>query len=176
MRKYSIQTNQRTPDVTVSDVINNKQDDIHSQMYNSALSLYMSYAGLSDDDYRFVELRSSYFDDPSRVQVISKSYPYKRKTVDLTPWWGEYDFKDRMSYLKIDEDDMTVKTAEIVYKNYVTGEAELYSRYSGKKFKVDMKDIPNDVKEIDDSLNMRHTFGYKVQKKIYGRDPYGGEG
>ena len=174
MKSYSTQTNERKTDVTVMDVVKSKQDAIHSQMYEEALAQYVSYAGIIEDDYRFIELRASYWDEPSSVQVITKRYPYSRQTVSLSPWWNDYKFDGRMDLLEIDNDN-TVNTAEVVYRDYVRGYAELRSRYTGRTFKVALKDVPEDVKEIEDEKSMQHTFSYKVQHKVYGQDNYGEE-
>ena len=164
---YSVQTNQRSTETSVIDVTSGRQDDIHAQMYEMALSSMMSYAGITADDYRFVELKTSYFDEPSKVCVISKAYPYTRKVVDLTSYWPEYQFSEKMSYIMLDN-DLTVDTAEVVYRDFVKGYAELRSRYTGRTFKVPLKNLPKDIKDVDDPANLEHSFSYKVVNKIYG--------
>lgn len=161
--------NSNSNDITLTDVITSKQDNIHMQMYDEALSYYMSYAGISEEDYRFVEIKSAYYDSPSHVQVIAKTWPYRRITVDLAPFWNPYKFSDKLSYMKVDDDD-TVLTAEVIYRDYVRGQATLRSRYTGRSLKVAIKDLPDDIKDIDDEKSLSHTFAYKVNNKIYGKD------
>ena len=166
MRSFSSQINQRQPILTVNEILNKKYDNVHVQMYNHALSEYFSYAGINSDDYRTVEIPASYYDTPSKVQLIEKTYPYKRKTVDLTPWWETYKFKESTSYVKLD--DMTILTSEVKYRDYVRGIAEIESRMTGVKYKSKLKDIPEDMKDFPDDNYIDKTFGYKLQHKIYG--------
>ena len=166
MRSFSSQTNQRQPILTVNEILNKKYDNVHLQMYNHALSEYFSYTGINSDDYRTVEIPASYYDTPSKVQLIEKTYPYKRKTVDLTPWWETYKFKESTSYVKLD--DMTILTSEVKYRDYVRGIAEIESRMTGVKYKSKLKDIPEDMKDFPDDNSIDKTFGYKLKHKIYG--------
>ena len=166
MRSFSSQINQRQPIMTVNEILNKKYDFVHQQMYEHALSEYFSYAGISKDDYRTVEIPSSYYDSPSRLQLIEKTFPYRRKVIDLTPFWESYKFKESISYLKID--DETILTSEVKYRDYVRGTAEIESRMTGVKYKAALKDIPEDMKDYPDDNSIEHTFGYKLQNKIYG--------
>ena len=171
MRSFSVQTEQRKTDVTFTDVINSRQDDIHAQMYAKALKSWISYAGIDPDSYRMIEIKASYFDTPSKVDVMLKEYPYTRKIVDLSPFWDEYDFSSSMSYMKLDNDN-SVETAEVIYKDYVRGYAVMHSRLTDATFKVSLKDLPEDAKEYEDEKSFVHSFSYKVSNKIYGRDDY----
>lgn len=162
MGNFSSQLNQKQPIVTVGEIIINKYDDIHKQMYTHALEKYFAYAGITPDEYRTLELPSSYYESPSRVQLIEKTFPYKRKVVDLTPFWEDYKFKESMSYLKID--DMTMLTAEVKYRDYVRDIAEVESRMTGKRYKVHLKDIPEGTKNYPDDNSFEKTFTYQYQK------------
>lgn len=167
MRNFSSQINQKQPMMTVHEMLNKKYDDIHHQMYEHALSAYFSYAKISPDNYRTIEIPvTSYYDSPTKVQIISKEYPYKRQVVDLTPFWEAYKFKDNISYLKLD--DMTVLTSEIKYRDYVRGIAEMESRMTGVKYKTSLNKVPDYVKDFPDEHPIEQTFSYKLQNKIYG--------
>ena len=172
MTKFSSQTLQKRPMMTVGEILDKKYDDIHDQMYHAALSAYFAAYNPVDYDYSYdykcIEIPAAYYDNASKVQVISKTYPYKRFTVDLSPYWGEYMFKDKASYTSIDTDEMTVKTAEIKYRDYVKGYAEMESRLTGVKYTVSLKDVPNDIREYPDDKSMENTFAYLVNNKIYG--------
>lgn len=166
MRSYSSQTNQRQPILSVDEVLNSKYDDVHHQMYVHALSKYFSYSGVDDNLYKTIEIPSSYYDTPSRVQLIEKSFPYKRKTIDLTPYWESYKFKESSSYVKLD--DMTMATSEVKYRDYVRGIAELQSRMTGVKYRVKLKDVPENMNDYPDENSISDSFTYKVQNNIYG--------
>jgi hypothetical protein len=172
MTKFSAQTLQKCPMMTVGEILDKKYDNIHYQMYQDALSAYFAAYHSADYDYsydyRCIELPSAYYDNASKVQIISKTFPYKCFTVDLSPYWGDYMFKDKASYTCIDADEMTVKTAEVKYRDYVKGYAEMESRITGAKYNVSLKDLPNDVREYPDDKSMENTFAYLVNNKIYG--------
>ncbi len=167
LKTYSSQTAQHQPMVTVGEMLSGKYDDIHKQLYSAALDRYVSYTGIDKDSYRFVEVPASYYDTPGKVQVVSKEYPYKRTTVDLTDYWEPYMFKDGCSYLAIDE--MTVASAEVKYRDYVRGYAEMESRITGYQYTAALKDVPVTAKEYPDENSVSNTFGYKVLNKIYGQ-------
>lgn len=175
MKSYSTQVNIRENDVTVSDIISSKQDHIHNEMYVLALEKYVSYAGIDPEAYSFIELPSSYYDSPSRVKIISQDYPYRRKIVDLAPYWDTYKFKDKISYLQIDKEN-SIATSEVIYRDYVHGYAEIRSKMTGRIVKVNLKDLDGSIPDVEDEKSLRHTFGYKLRHKIYGRDPWGKEG
>lgn len=166
---YTSQISYRKPNITVSDILDKRQDIIHKQMYETALDKYMSYHGYDKDNYRVVEIPASYFDSPSRINIISKAFPYEHRIDSLEQFWGDYKFKERMSGMKLDN-DLTIESAEVKYIDYVSGMATLHSRYSGRTFKVPIKDLPNDVKESDEVQDITCTFTYKVQNKVYGQD------
>ena len=172
MKSFSSQITSRNGGVTVSDVIVAKQDHAHNELYEVALAKYLAYAGIDESSYSFIELKSSYFDSPSRVQVISMEYPYKRQVVDLSPFWDDYYFDEKTSYLKLDN-EMTVETSEIMYRDYARGFAELRSKMTGRTFKVALKDLDPTIPEVEDESSMPHTFGYKLRNRIYGQDRYG---
>jgi hypothetical protein len=172
MKSYSSQVNKRNNGVTVSDVITAKQDHAHNELFDVALAKYLSYSGLDESSYSFVELKGSYFDSPSRVQVISMEYPYTRTIVDLTPFWEDYCFDEKISYLKLDN-EMTVETSEIIYRDYARGYAELRSKMTGRIYKVSLKDLDKSIPDVEDEISMPHTFGYKLKNRIYGQDRYG---
>ena len=65
-------------------------------------------------------------------------------------------------------DDDTVNSAEIKYKDYVRGTAEMQSRLTGVKFNISLKDVNDNMNEYPDEHTVNQTFGYKVINKIYG--------
>jgi hypothetical protein len=168
MSKYSSHINKRKSIITVSEVISKKYDDIHNQLYERALSSYMDANNMNSTYYRTIEIKSSYYNEPSSVKIIERTPPYKTTIVDLTEYWSDYIYSNTLSYLKID-DDITTQTAEVKYKDYVRGTAEMESRLTGVKYKTDINKLPLDVKEYPDDHAMSTTFGYKVQNKIYGK-------
>ena len=56
-----------------------------------------------------------------------------------------------MSYLMLD-DDLTVETSEVIYKDYGRGTATLQSRYNGNKFDIKLEDLSYDHPENQESM------------------------
>lgn len=166
---YISQIAYEKPKITVSDILTKRQDNIHKQMYMTAVDKYMAYHGYDKDDYRVIEIPASYFDEPSYVSIVKKKYPYTRITDTLAPFWGEYVFNDDISELKMDN-ELTVDTLELKYVDYVSGTATVHSRYSGRTLKIPLKDLPDDIALSDEIGEYKRTFTHKVNEKIYGID------
>ena len=166
---YISQIAYEKPKITVSDILTKRQDNIHKQMYLSAVDKYMSYHGYDKNDYRVIEIPAAYFDEPSYISITKKKYPYTRITDTLAPFWGEYMFNDDISELKVDN-ELTIDTLELKYIDYVTGVATVHSRYSGRTLKIPLKDLPNNIALSDEMREYERTFMYKVNNKIYGVD------
>lgn len=134
--------------VSFSDFIADKPDKIHNQLYRNALQKYLvehpEYA-LYKSAYHFVEIKNTEYWQPSYVNIISKRPPHTRNKVWLDSYWCKYQDKNKenYSYTYIDED--TIKDARIIYINYVTGEVEMESKFTGVKFKVPFNKVNNET-------------------------------
>ena len=77
-------TNQILNDVGVYDVLISKEENIHKELFNNALSKFKEeHKEYSDEKYLFIEYRTSNdYLEPSKLVVIDKMFPYKRQTFD----------------------------------------------------------------------------------------------
>lgn len=162
---YSNQKNSKSV-LTVSDISTRKYDKIHKEMFNRALSKYMSTYNLSIDDYKVIELYSSYYDSPSKVQLVDKTPPYKRQLIDLTPYWESTVFTNRYSYKNVDE--YNIQNVVVIYKDYVNGIARLQDKLTNKIYTIKLTDLPNNIEVSDKIENYKTNFAYKYNHKIFG--------
>ena len=136
-------TNQLLNNIGVPDVLNSKEENIHKELFNNALSYFKEATkeknDYSDEKYSFVEYRvSNDYLQPSKVIIIEKTFPYKRITQDLTSYWGKYEFNKK--YEKIDNED---ESLEIIEMLYTSGKALVRNKYTGEEFKIDFKQCEN---------------------------------
>lgn len=132
-------TNQILNNVGVYDVLSSKEENIHKELFNNALSKFKLEHNYSDKEYSFVEYRvSKNYLDPSKVVVIGKIYPFERKCFDLVEYWDKYEFNKK--YERIDNED---ESLEIIEMLYTSGEALVRNKYTGEEFKIDFKRCEN---------------------------------
>lgn len=132
-------TNQILNNVGVYDVLSSKEENIHKELFNNALSKFKLEHNYSDKEYSFVEYRvSKNYLDHSKVVVIGKTYPFKRKCFDLKEYWDKYEFNKK--YERIDNED---ESLEIIEMLYTSGEALVRNKYTGEEFKIDFKQCEN---------------------------------
>ena len=132
-------TNQILNNVGVSDVLSSKEENIHKELFNNALSKFKLEHNYSDKEYSFVEYRESNdYLKPSTVIVIAKMFPYKRTSFDLSKYWDNYKFNKK--YEEIDNED---KSLEIIEMLYTYGKALVRNKYTGEEFTIDFKQCDN---------------------------------
>lgn len=132
-------TNQILNNVGVYDVLNSKEEKIHKELFNNALSKFKTANNYSDEEYSFVEYRTSKnYLDASKVVVIGKMHPFKRKCYDLDEYWDKYRFSKK--YERIDNED---ESLEIIEMLYTSGKALVRNKYTGEEFKIDFKRCEN---------------------------------
>ena len=140
--------NQILNDVGVYDVLISKEENIHKELFNNALSKFKEeHKEYSDEKYLFIEYRTSndYFEQ-SKIVVIEKIFPYKRQTFDLgesddlgkLKYWDDYKFNKK--YEKIDNEDESLEKIEMLY---TSGKALVRNKYTGEEFKIDFKQCGN---------------------------------
>ena len=132
-------TNQILNNIGVDDVLNSKEENIHRELFNNALSKFKLENKYSDEDYIFTEYRTSKdYLQPSKVIVISKISPYTKHSFDLTKYWDNYKFNK--NYERIDNEE---ENLEIVDLFYSSAKALIRNKYTGEEFKVDFKQCKN---------------------------------
>lgn len=132
--------NQIINNVCVSDVLNSKEEKIHKILFENALNkLKANYSYYTDENYSFIEYRvSTDYLQPSKVLIISKRYPYTKKTIDLSDYWDTYKFNKE--YDKIDNTDESLEIIELLY---TSGKALIKNKYTGEEFTLDFKQCKN---------------------------------
>lgn len=132
-------TNQILNNVGVYDVLSSKEESIHKELFNNALSKFKLENNYSDKEYSFVEHRvSNDYLQPSKVVVIGKMFPYKRTSFDLSKYWDKYKFNKK--YERINNED---ESLEIIEMLYTSGKALIRNKYTGEEFKIDFKECDN---------------------------------
>lgn len=132
-------TNQILNNVSISNVLNSKEEKIHKELFNNALSRFKLAKGYSDDSYSFMEHRiSKNYLQPSKVIVVSKLFPYTRTSEDLKDYWDNYKFTNK--YDRIDNED---ESLEIIEMFYTSGKALIKNKYTGEEFKLDFNKCTN---------------------------------
>lgn len=145
--------------ISVTDYVANKYDKVHAQLYNNALQKYLTEHQeymLYRSAYNFIEIKQPEYWMPSYVNIISKHYPYEKNKVWLDSYWNKYQNKNKhYSYTYIDED--TIKDAEVIYMNYVTGEATMKSKFTDVEFTVPFSKLNGDT-PVSDEIIQKDTF------------------
>ena len=149
-------TNQILNNVGVYDVLSSKEENIHKELFNNALSKFKLKHNYSDTEYSFVEHRvSNDYLQPSKVVVIGKMFPYKRTSFDLSEYWDNYKFNKK--YERIDNED---ESLEIIEMLYTSGKALIRNKYTGEEFKIDFKEC-NNVPYSEDWFRFRGDLNSK---------------
>lgn len=156
------------------DYISDKDENVHNQLYNSALKSYLNDNDLNNDEYLsshiFNEIKNKEYWMPSKVIIKSIQEPYITKIVDLEKYWDNYEFNESFKKINDDfyQDKEDINAFLIIYIDYINGRIKLKNKNSGKIIWKDIKymsDIPIDK----DSITLKDTFSYKLQNKIYGK-------
>ena len=163
--------------VKFSDYVNDKHDTIHQELYNEAMHemfetefkerndndetehpIYATYEEFIEKNF-ITEIKDNDYFKPSKVIICSKSFPYVKTTVDLTPYWNEYQYdvkyKD-INDLFIDKD--SVRDAEIIYIDHVNGMCKMRSRLTGKEFWVSSEYVNRESPKNKEAMLRTDTF------------------
>lgn len=132
--------------ISVNEILSDKPDQIHKALYNRALEKFKSQYGLSDSEYKFVEVidNAKEYYEFSSVLVVSKIYPFTKKTYSLEKYWDNYQFTDSIENV-IDES----YNYEILEKNYINGTAIVLKKDTGEKIELRFSQLEG-IKYHDD--------------------------
>ena len=133
-------TNQILNNVGVYDVVSSKEEKIHEELFNKALSEFKEQnKEYSDSEYLFIEHRTSLdYLQPSEVVIIQKKFPYAKTTEPLNEYWDDYVFNKK--YDRIDNEDESLEIIEMIY---TSNEALVRNKYTGEEFKLDFNKCTN---------------------------------
>lgn len=132
--------------ISVNEILSDKPDQIHKALYNRALEKFKSKHSLSDSEYKFVEVidNAKEYYEFSSVLVVSKIYPFTKKTYSLEKYWDNYQFTDSIENV-IDES----YNYEILEKNYINGTAIVLKKDTGEKIELRFSQLKG-IKYHDD--------------------------
>ena len=150
-------TNQILNNVGVYDVVSSKEEKIHEELFNKALSEFKEQnKEYSDSEYLFIEHRTSLdYLQPSEVVIIQKKFPYAKTTEPLNEYWDDYVFNKK--YDRIDNEDESLEIIEMIY---TSNEALVRNKYTGEEFKIDFKECDN-VSYSEDWFRFRGDLNSK---------------
>ena len=113
-----------------------------------------------------LEIPANEYWQPSKCCIITKfknnSSPNLRWTVDLTPYWNNYQAKENKKIENIKLTNENFNDSEIIKFNYITGKATLYSENADRKYDVDFDYLDGNTNKVSESMMLKETFGYKI--------------
>lgn len=148
---------------TIYDVVHNKGNIVHKQLYKTALNLYIKHfcainkitVNEFNDIFRIIEKPAPNYDRPSTIVVCNKTAnpSYKLKyIVDLTPFWPVYNYINKPTeVITINKSD-NYGNDEITYIDYVKGTAQTINSYTGEKNEIKTNNITVDTLVSDDMI------------------------
>lgn len=151
--------------VSFSDIVNDKQNQLHTEMFNDALLSFVELNNIDKNAYTFIEVPGSTYIEPSDVILVSKEFPFTRETVSLLKYWNsEYlqSLKKDINNFFLAEDAQT--NAEIIYINYVDGKCKMRSKENGKEFYIPFDYINGQI-PINPEYTLEGTFGDMWKRK-----------
>lgn len=150
--------------VSISDLINNKYDNVYDELLDRAKKAYISDGHEEDDEKNYIWkiIKGKNFIDVPYCNLIKRTFPYPSKTISLKKYWDCSEFLKSLdkSYQEIMVDEDSSKDLEIININYANGKCKLRSRLTGNIIEVDFNKIPNDTPVSDDEMTLKNTFTY----------------
>ena len=149
--------------VSTSDYINDKVNDIYYQILNLSISNYLK--NHRDYNIRNIDMeliKNKDWKVAPKIIFTSRKYPFEKKILNIEKYWDDavkYYKQHGESYsdLMIDED--TLKDAEIVNINYVSGTVKMKSKFTQVEFEVPFSRI-NGNTNISTDCTLAGTFTY----------------
>jgi hypothetical protein len=150
--------------VSISDLINDKYDNIYNELLDRAKKAYISdnHKEDSEDNYIWKVIKQKNFIDSPHCYLIKREFPYPSKTISLKKYWDCSEFLKVLdkSYKEISVDEDSSKDLEIININYVNGICKLRSRLTGNIIEVDFNKLPTNTPVSDDEMTLKNTFTY----------------
>lgn len=148
--------------VTVTDVVNEKLNNIHKKLYNNALNKFLKYNNISRLEYNIIEIKPEEYDEPSNIIIKSKKPPFKLyknlKSHSLKEYWNtEYieSIQKDISLLMLDLEE--VHDLKIIYIDYVKGKCKMRSEQLNITVNVPFCYI-NDSTVLSNDFTLLNTF------------------
>lgn len=149
--------------MSVDELLSNKAQNIHNQIYNLSKKKYIAdHPEYSDDKYTWSEMPANDWLDCPSIIVISKVWPFKSKKIDISKYWKEIN-----KYLKNNEDNWWYNTptqensndSEITKIDYVNGNVKMESKMEGTQITVPFNEVGPYTPMNDKKCTLIDTFG-----------------
>ena len=148
--------------------INNAYDQLYYMMsyinYKLLDLLYNDIKSIYIDSNTIIEKPNIEYYMPSSIIIYQKSYPHRKKIIDLTPYWSNYNDHSNINIEDIKIKEEEIRDSQIEDINYVTGKLKVYSKMHDIEYNIDKKYI-NENTNIDDEL-INNTF-IQIYKNNY---------
>lgn len=144
--------------------IENAYDQLYYIMsYINNLLLNLLLNDLSEkyiDSNTIIEKPNNEYYLPSTIIIYEKQYPHRKKIIDLSPYWSNYQDHSNINIEDIKYMDEKIKDASIENINYINGDITMYSKMHDMTFKVNKKYINGNTNVNDDLI--KNTFTYII--------------
>ena len=104
-----------------------------------------------------IEVKDTEYWMPSKIIVISNKPPYYKKSVDLKPYWNNYQKRNEydISDLKITKEN--ILDSEVYELDYINGVASMESKTNDIQYKIPFKYLDENTK-VSSKLKLNNTF------------------
>ena len=170
--------------VSVSDIINEKELNIHDQIFKTALlnfieknsgenQMFSFFTNKTIDElYKYfivIENRGQDYAEPSTVKLFSKNLNENKPKAILINlgekdangnylYWPEYLYKYTTSLpIQFNYDEYNEEYNELVYIDYVRGEATVFNKLKNAYLQIPLSAINEDT-NISDEMSSENTF------------------
>lgn len=157
--------------VRFDEFMTNKYDKIHHQLFEDALLKFI--LSLNDPEcksikdfkklYNFIEFKNDEYWQPSKMVYITKSYPYKKRNVDLTEFWNTYQEtkNESIENVKFDSEQKHIDMFELTDIDYIKGKVKLRDKMKNIEFWTTFNRI-NDKINVADDYSLKNLFSSKI--------------
>ncbi len=151
---------------SMSELISNKADDIHAQLYQIALDKWLADHEEYREGHTIRELKTKDLTEAPSILIVSNKWPFNRKTESLREYWDNSFFNINSSSWEdvyIDEESMT--DAEIVHIDYVNGKVKMESKLTGHSFYMPFNRVNGDTPINEEKCTIIGTFTYMINNR-----------
>lgn len=149
------------PSIDISSVF----DDLQLAMNKTNDTLvYIVTSNMVDrflQKHKIIENKNSEYWKPSSIIIYSTTYPYSKKSIDLTPWWNLNQKYDNLNLTDIKIIDEQIKDSQIEDIDYVRGKVKIYSKLNDIHYSADFNYVKEDTAVNDDIMSK--TFVNKIK-------------
>lgn len=140
-------------DFSIVNHINNENSRLIQFIKDTAIEQY-------ENHHKIVEIKNDEYWQPSSIISISDVRPYKKETIDLSPYWNMNQGYEDLTVYDVKVTNENINDSELVDINYINGKATIRSRQSDVEYKVPFKYLNGDI-DVSDEMTLNNTFNSK---------------